>query len=68
MKTLAAFLLLIALWAAGELAISYYSPGMEPSCTTIDGIRERVTKSIINIKEQQLRQALISLGWKPPQG
>ena len=34
MKTLATFLLLLALWAAGELAISYYSPGIEPSCTT----------------------------------
>jgi len=34
MKTLAALLVLLALWSAGELAISYYSQDMAPSCTT----------------------------------
>lgn len=33
----------------------------------IDGIRQYIMRRIINTQEQQVRDALIALGWTPPQ-
>ena len=33
---------------------------------TFDGVRQSVTEDVIKIKEQGVRDALISMGWTPP--
>ena len=30
------------------------------------GVRERIMRDVINTKERQVREALIALGWTPP--
>lgn len=30
--------------------------------------RERIVRQVLNTKEQQVREALIKLGWTPPEG
>jgi len=32
-----------------------------------NGVRERLTRQIIDTQEQQVREALITLGWTPPE-
>ena len=32
-----------------------------------NGVRERLTRQIIDTQEQQVREALIVLGWTPPE-
>lgn len=36
------------------------------SCTEWNGVRDRVTRSVLDTKDEAIRQCLIVMGWSPP--
>ena len=58
-------------WGYKDIPISDYNVITEPNPVTgeikqITTIAQRITEEIINTKSEQIRNALIDLGWTPP--
>lgn len=59
-------------WSYDDIPISRYKVITEPNPVTgeirqITKIAEKITEEIIQTKSEQIRNALIDLGWTPPE-
>jgi hypothetical protein len=54
--------------ASYEVSTSYSPSGQIEQTVDLvfDGVRETIMRQVMNTKEQQVKDALIALGWTPP--
>jgi hypothetical protein len=49
-----------------ETSTGKYGEITQDTLYVANGVREQIMRQVIYTKDEQIRQALISLGWKPP--